>query len=71
MFRSKLILEEYLKSVQYEDAASEDISLDDIDVIPDLDVEDAGTSEENTFESRVSINMNSSLITIPHYSKDD
>jgi len=40
MFQSEIILEEYLKSVQHEDAASEDISLDEIDMIPHLEEED-------------------------------
>ncbi|KAJ8439074.1 hypothetical protein Cgig2_018468 [Carnegiea gigantea] len=70
MFRSRITLEEYLKSVQHEDAAGEDVSLDNIDMIPDFEeeVEHVG---ENIFESRVSINMNPSLINIPDDFKDD
>ncbi|KAJ8428047.1 hypothetical protein Cgig2_024099 [Carnegiea gigantea] len=72
MFRSRVTLEEYLKSIQHEDAAGEDVSLDDIDMIPDLEEEEeVETAGENIFESRVSINMNPSLITIPDDFKDD
>ena len=71
MFWSIITLEEYVKSVQHEDAAGEDVSLDDIDRIPDLDEEDGETVEENIFESRVSTNMNSLLITILNDFKDD
>ncbi|KAJ8422360.1 hypothetical protein Cgig2_033888 [Carnegiea gigantea] len=70
MFRSRITLEEYLKSVQHEDVAGEDVSLDNIDMIPGFkeEVEHVG---ENIFESRVSINMNPSLINIPDDFKDD
>ncbi|KAJ8430159.1 hypothetical protein Cgig2_005521 [Carnegiea gigantea] len=71
MFRSRVTLEEYLKSVQYEDAAGEDVSLDDIDMTPDLEEEEIETVGENIFESRVSIDMNPSLITTPDDFKDD
>ena len=71
MFRSRITLEEYLKSVQHEDAAGEDVSLDDIDMIPDLEEEEVEHVGENNFESRVSINMNPSLINIPDNFKDD
>jgi len=71
MFRSRVTLEEYLKSVQQEDAAGEDVSLDDIDMTPDLEEEEIDTVGENIFESRVSIDMNPSLITIPDDFKDD
>ena len=50
MFRSRVTLEEYLKSVQHEDAASEDVSLDDIDMTPDLEEEEIETIGENIFE---------------------
>ncbi|KAJ8441284.1 hypothetical protein Cgig2_013699 [Carnegiea gigantea] len=68
--RARITLEEYLKSVQHEDTAGEDVSLDNIDMIPDFEeeVEHVG---ENIFESRVSINMNPSLINIPDDFKDD
>ena len=64
MFRSRITLEEYLKSAQHEDATGEDVSLHNIDMIPNFEeeVEHVG---ENIFESRVSINMNPSLINIP------
>ena len=71
MFRSRITLEEYLKSIQHEDAAGEDVSLDDIDMIPDLEEEEVEHVGENIFESRVSINMNPSLINIPDNFKDD
>ncbi|KAJ8427893.1 hypothetical protein Cgig2_008511 [Carnegiea gigantea] len=71
MFRSKITLEEYLKSVQHEDAVGEDVSLNDIDMIHDLDEEDVEHVGEDIFESRVSINMNPSLINIPDNFKDD
>ena len=63
--------QEYLKSVQHEDAAGEDVCLDDIDMIPDLEEEEVEHVGENNFESRVSINMNPSLINIPDNFKDD
>ncbi|KAJ8426929.1 LOW QUALITY PROTEIN: hypothetical protein Cgig2_006751 [Carnegiea gigantea] len=71
MFQSKITLEEYLKFVQHEDAASEDASSDDIDMIPDIEEEDVETVQENIFKSRVSINMNPSLITLADDFKDD
>ncbi|KAJ8424466.1 hypothetical protein Cgig2_027378 [Carnegiea gigantea] len=71
MFQSKITLEEYLKSVQHEEAAGTNVSLDDIDMIPNLEEEDGETVEENIFKSKVSTNMNSSLITIPDNFKDD
>ncbi|KAJ8425573.1 hypothetical protein Cgig2_013919 [Carnegiea gigantea] len=71
MFRSRITLEEYLKSVQHEDAAGEDVSLDGIDMIPDLEEEEVEHVGENIFESRVLINMNPSLINIPDNFKDD
>ncbi|KAJ8432000.1 hypothetical protein Cgig2_027003 [Carnegiea gigantea] len=71
MFRSRITLEEYLKSVQHEDAAGEDLSLDDIDMIPDLEEEQVEHVGENIFESRVSINMNPFLINVPDDFKDD
>ncbi|KAJ8424882.1 hypothetical protein Cgig2_017974 [Carnegiea gigantea] len=71
MFRSRITLEEYLKSVQHEDEASEDVSLDDIDMIPDSKEEEVEHVRKNIFESRVSINMNPSLINIPDNFKDD
>ena len=71
MFRSSITLEEYLKFVQHEDAASEDVSLDDVDMIPDLEEEDVEHVGENIFESRFSINMNPSLINIHDDFKDD
>ena len=49
MFRSRVTLEEYLKSVQHEDATGEDLSLDDIHVIFDLEHEEVATAEENIF----------------------
>ncbi|KAJ8435889.1 hypothetical protein Cgig2_010922 [Carnegiea gigantea] len=69
----KITLEEYLKSVQHEDAAGEDVSSDDIDMIPDLEEEEEEVEHvgEDIFESRVSINMNPSLINIPNNFKDD
>jgi len=70
MFRSRVTLEEYLKSIGHEAATSEDVSLDDIDMFPNLE-EDLGTMEEDTCDSRVLMNMNSSLITIPDDFKDD
>ncbi|KAJ8422757.1 hypothetical protein Cgig2_023378 [Carnegiea gigantea] len=45
--------------------------VDDIDMIPDLEKEEVETVGENIFESRVLINMNPSLITIPDDFKDD
>ncbi|KAJ8428929.1 hypothetical protein Cgig2_001020 [Carnegiea gigantea] len=71
MFRSRVTLEEYLKSIQHEDAAGEDVSLDDIDMIADLEEEEVEHVGENIFESRVSINMNPSLINILDNFKDD
>ena len=71
MFRSRITLEEYLKSVQHEDAAGEDVSLDDIDVIPELEEEEVEHVGENIFESTVLINMNPSLINVPDDFKDD
>ena len=71
MFRSRVALEEYLKSVQHEDAAGEDVSLDDIDMTPDLEEEEIETVGENIFESRVSIDKNPLLITIPDDFKDN
>ncbi|KAJ8422326.1 hypothetical protein Cgig2_011618 [Carnegiea gigantea] len=71
MFRFRITLENYLKSIQHEDAACEDVSLDDIDMILDLEEEEVKTIEEDIFKLRVSINMNSSLITIPDDFKDD
>ena len=53
MFRSRITLEDYPKSVQHEDAASEDVFLDDIDVIPDLEEEEVEHVGENIFELRV------------------
>ena len=47
------------------------MSLDDVDVIPDLEEEEAKHVGENIFESRVSINMSPSLINIPDNFKDD
>ena len=63
--------EEYLKSVQHEDATGEDVSLDDIDMIPDLEEEKVKHVGENIFESRVLLNMNPNLTTIPDDFKDD
>jgi len=40
-------------------------------MIPDLDVDDISTFEENTFESRVSTKMKCSLITILDDFKDN
>ncbi|KAJ8433720.1 hypothetical protein Cgig2_004349 [Carnegiea gigantea] len=71
MFGSRIILEEYLKSIQHKDAAGEDVSLDDIDMILDLEEEEVKHVGENIFESRVSINMSPSLINILHDFKDD
>ncbi|KAJ8437811.1 hypothetical protein Cgig2_021353 [Carnegiea gigantea] len=71
MFRSRITLEEYLKFIQHEVAAREDVSLDDIDMIPNLEEEEVGTAGKNIFHSRVSINMNPSLISIPVDFKDD
>ena len=42
-----------------------------IDMFPSLEGEDLATMEEDTCDSRVSMNMNSSLITIPDDFKDD
>ncbi|KAJ8435633.1 hypothetical protein Cgig2_000299 [Carnegiea gigantea] len=67
----RIILEEHLKFVQHEDAVGEDVSLDDIDMIPDLEEEEVKQVGENIFKSRVSINMNPSLINIPNGFKDD
>ena len=47
------------------------MSLDDIDMTPDLEEEEIDTVGENIFESRVSIDMNPSLFTIPDDFKDD
>ncbi|KAJ8421982.1 hypothetical protein Cgig2_007560 [Carnegiea gigantea] len=71
MFRSRITLEEYLKSVQHEDAVGEDVTLDDIDMIFNLEEKEAKIIGENIFESRVLINVNPSLITIPDDFKDD
>jgi len=71
MFRSRVTLEEYLKSIKHEVAAGEDVSLDDIDMFPNLEEEDHATMEADTCASRVSMNMNSSLVTIPNNFKDD
>ncbi|KAJ8426129.1 hypothetical protein Cgig2_000997 [Carnegiea gigantea] len=71
MVRPRIALEEYLKSIEHKEAACEDLSLDNIDMTLDLEEDDLETIEENTFELRVSIEMNSSLITIPDNYKDD
>ncbi|KAJ8422747.1 hypothetical protein Cgig2_000381 [Carnegiea gigantea] len=71
MFQSRITSKEYHKSVQHEDVAGEDVSLDDIHITFDLEEEEVKTTEENIFESRVSINMNPSFITIPDDFKDD
>jgi len=71
MFLSRVTLEEYLKSIEHETATGEDVSLDDIDMFPNLEEENLTTMEEDTCDSRVSMNMNSSLITIPDDFKDD
>jgi len=71
MFRSWITLEEYLKSVQDEDVAGEDVALDNIDMIPNLEEEEVEHVQENIFESRVLITMNPSLINIPDDFKDD
>ncbi|KAJ8430686.1 hypothetical protein Cgig2_024551 [Carnegiea gigantea] len=71
MFRSKIKLEEYLMCVQHKDTVGEDMSLDDIGMIPNLKEEEVKTIAENIFESRVSINMNASLVTIPDDFKND
>ncbi|KAJ8435657.1 hypothetical protein Cgig2_015662 [Carnegiea gigantea] len=47
------------------------MSLDDIDMIPNLEGAEVKHVGENIFESRVSINMNLSLISIPDDFKDD
>jgi len=39
MFWSRITLEEYLKFVQHGDAAGEDVSLDNIHMIPDFEEE--------------------------------
>ncbi|KAJ8429710.1 hypothetical protein Cgig2_004885 [Carnegiea gigantea] len=59
MVRSRVILEECLKSIQHEDAAGEDVSLDEIDMIPDLEEEEeVETARENIFESRdIAVNI--------------
>ncbi|KAJ8433691.1 LOW QUALITY PROTEIN: hypothetical protein Cgig2_030078 [Carnegiea gigantea] len=69
MFQSRITLEEYFKSVQHEDAVGEDVSLNDIDMI--LDLEEEEVEHGGYFRSRVSINMNPSLINIPDNFKDD
>ncbi|KAJ8433973.1 hypothetical protein Cgig2_033771 [Carnegiea gigantea] len=50
--------EEYLKSIQHEDVVGEDVSLDDIDMILDLEDQEVKTVGQNIFKSRVLINMN-------------
>jgi len=54
MFRSRITLEEYLKSVEHEVAAGEDISLDDINMDTEL--------EENDDDDDVEINEQDDLI---------
>jgi len=71
MFWSSVTLEEYLKSIEHEAVVGEDVSFDDIDMFPNLKEEDLATMEEDTCDSRVLMNMNSSLITIPDDFKDD
>jgi len=72
MFRSRITLEECLKYVQHEDAEDEDISLDNINMIVDLEEEDdVEIVEDNIFESIVLINMNYLFITTHNDFKDD
>ena len=40
MFRSRITLEGYLKSAQHEDVVGEDVSLDEIDMMPNLEEEE-------------------------------
>ncbi|KAJ8438197.1 hypothetical protein Cgig2_001915 [Carnegiea gigantea] len=53
MFRPMIIFKGYLESVQHEDVVSEDVFLNDIDMIPDLKEEEVETVKENIFESRL------------------
>ncbi|KAJ8423241.1 hypothetical protein Cgig2_030094 [Carnegiea gigantea] len=50
MFRSRITLEECLKSVQHEDVVGENMSLDDIDMIPDLEEEEVEHEKEHQRE---------------------
>jgi len=64
MLLYRITLEEYLRSIKHEDVAGEDISLDNVDIISDLEEEDLETIKETMFDSRVLINMDSSMIII-------
>jgi len=75
MFRSRITLEEYLKSVEHEVAAGEDISLDDINMDTELeendDDDDVEINEQDDLHSKVFANVNHAHISIPEDFKDD
>ena len=45
--------------------------LDDIDMVPDLEKEDLKAYEDNAYESRILIDVNPSLISVPKDFNDD
>ena len=74
MFRSRFTLEEYLKSVEHEVAAGEDMSLDDLDMVIDLEDDnddDVEVNEQDALDSDVFANVNPAHISIPEDFKDD
>lgn len=72
MFRSRITLEQYLKSVEHEAAAGEDTALDDINMAPDLEEEeDIEINEEEELDSIVWTNANPAHISIVEDFKDD
>lgn len=71
MFRSRITLEEYLKSIEHETPVGEDVALDNINMMPDLEEEDVEADEDNAYESRISIDVNPSHISIPEDFNDD
>ena len=64
-------MKEYLKSNEHETLAGKDVSLDDIDIISNLEEEDVQPFEQNGFESRILTNVNLALIRILEGFHDD
>jgi len=62
MVWSRITLEEYLRSIEHETPAEKDVSLDDFDMVPDLEEENVKVDKGHGFESRISIDVNLLLL---------
>ena len=71
MFRCRITLEEYHKSIEHETPGGEDVFLDDIDMVTDLEGEDIEDDDNNAYESRISIDVNPYVIIILEAFNDD